>query len=203
MKSMNQKIVRVGWLLLVATYFLTARETEAQLKIGIVDVNRVFKSSGKVKEDEVKINEAKAAATKEFNERADAYKQAVAEINRIDEQLDGPTLSVDATAAKAKERAEKIGKIKEMEREITYFRQTREQQLQQETSRAKEAIVREITSVVLALVETKKLDLVFDKSGASFNGFSPVLFSPASDDFTDEVIAALRKKEPLSTPSNR
>lgn len=203
MISAGQKIFRVGWLVFVASSFLAVRETQAQLKIGTVDVNRVFKSYGKTKDAEAKINDAKNAATKEFNERADAYKKAVEEINQINGQLDAPTLSATAKAAKATERDEKIATVRNMQREITEFRQTREQQLQQEIQRMKEQIVQEITGVVLELVQAKKLDLVFDKSGASFNGFSPVLFSRESDDITDDVIAALRKKEPPKSPGNR
>jgi hypothetical protein len=43
------------------------------------------------------------------------------------------------------------------------------------------------------LIRARNFDLVFDKSGASMNGFSPVLFSRDHSDFTDEVIKALNK----------
>ena len=184
---------RVLLFVALAFTFSGVREIQAQLKIGTVDINRAFKSYSKTKDAETKINEAKNAALKEFNERADAYKKAVEEINRINQQLDGRTLSAAAKAAKAQERDAKIAKVKEMEREITEFRQTREQELQQEMVRSKDQIVQEITGVVLELVREKNFDLVFDKSGASFNGFSPVLFARPSDDFTDEVVAALAK----------
>ncbi|MBA3832382.1 MAG: OmpH family outer membrane protein [Chthoniobacterales bacterium] len=191
---MFPKIIEIGLLVLFVTSF-GAGETQAQLKIGTVDVNRVFKSYGKTKGAEAKLNAAKTAATKEFNDRADAYKKAVEEINRINMQIDQPALSAEAKAAKAKERDEKIAEIKNLEREITEFRQTREQQLQQEMLRMKEEIVREITGAALELIKAKKMDVVFDKSGATFNGFSPLLFSRESDDFTDDVIAALKKTD--------
>ncbi len=189
---MNLACLRVLALVVLALTFSGVREIQAQLKIGTVDVDRVFKSYGKTKDAEAKINEAKNVAMKEFNERADAYKKAVNEISQINQQLDAPALSASAKAAKAKERDEKIAKVREMEREITEFRQTREQELRQQMVRSKDQIVREITGAVLELVKAKNFDLVFDKSGASFNGFSPVLFARPSDDFTDEVVAALK-----------
>lgn len=196
----SSKIARLG-LLLFTVCLVGVPQTHAELKVGTVDVNRVFKTYAKTKEAEAKINDAKNAATKEFNERADAYKKAVEEINQINLQLDAPALSATAKATKGKERDEKIAALKSMEREITQFRQTREGQLQQEMVRIKEEIIHEITGVVLDLVEAKKMDLVFDKSGASFNGFSPVLFSRESDDFTDEVVAALKKSNPSPVPA--
>lgn len=180
---------------LVAAHLLALTEAEAQLRIGTVDINRVFQGDAKTKEAKAKINEAKAAATKELNERADVYKAAIAAINQLNAQLDQPALGAAAKAEKTAERDRKIAEIRGMEREITEFRQTRERQLQEQMQRMKEGIVRRITAVVLDLAQARKLDLVFDKSGASFNGFSPVLFAQESDDFTAEVISALQKTE--------
>jgi outer membrane protein len=156
-------------------------------------MNRVFKEYSKTREAEAKLNESKNAAKKEYEERADAYKKALDEINKLNSQVDAPTLSTDAKAQKTKERDEKIANIKNMEREINEFRQTREQQLQQQMQRMREGILKEITDLVLEQVKARNLDLVFDKSGPSLNGFSPVLFSRDSGDFTSDVIAALNK----------
>jgi outer membrane protein len=176
-------------------------ETQAQTKIGTVDMDRVLKEYHKSKEAEAKLNEATKAAKKEFDDRVEAYKKALDEINKLSAQLDAPALSADAKAAKAKERDEKIANIKNMEREINDFRQTREQQLQQQMLRLREGIVKEITDVVMERGKSKNLDLVFDKSGASLNRFSPILFSPDSMDFTADVIAELNKKEHTATPA--
>ena len=102
---------------------------QAPLKVGTVDMNRAFKEYNKTKDSEKKINEAKDAAKKEYDDRAENYKKALDEINKLNQQLDAPALSADAKTAKAKERDEKIANIKNMEREINEFRQTRERQL--------------------------------------------------------------------------
>lgn len=165
----------------------------ADLNVGTVDMNRVFKEYDKTKDAEAKLNEAKNAAKKEYGERAETYKKALDELNKVNGQLDAPALSSEAKAQKSKERDEKIAAIKNMEREIGEFRQTREQQLQQQMQHMREGIVKEITDVVMGLVKERNLDLVFDKSGASLNGFSPVLFSRDRGDFTDDVVKALNK----------
>jgi outer membrane protein len=185
---------------IIALCFVSAVDTRAETKIGIVDMERVLKEYSKAKEAEAKLNDAKNAAKREFDERADAYKKKLEEINKLTAQLDAPALSADAKASKGKERDEKIANIKSMEREITEFRQTREQQLEQQMLRLREGLLKEITDVVLERGKSKNLDLVFDKSGASLNRFSPILFSPESMDFTTEVIAELNKRaRPTST----
>jgi outer membrane protein len=179
---------------------VSAVETQAQTKIGTVDMDRVWKEYYKSKEAEAKLNEATKAAKKEFDDRVEGYKKALDEINKLNAQLDTPVLSADAKAAKAKERDEKIASIKNMEREINDFRQTREQQLQQQMLRLREGIVKEITDVVVERGKSKNLDLIFDKSGASLNRFSPILFSPDSMDFTAEIVAELNKRERGTKP---
>src|SRR5688572_19688005 len=177
----------------LALCLLSAVELRAQPKIGTVDMERVLKEYSRTKEAETKLNEAKNAAKKEYDERADVYKKAIEEINKLNAQLDTPVLTAEAKASKAKERDEKIANIKNMEREIIEFRQTREQQLQQQMSRMRENLLKEITDVVMEQDNSKNMDLVVTKSGTSLNRYSPILFSPDAMDFTADVIAELSK----------
>ena len=178
-------------------------------KIGTVDMQRAFKDYNKTKDAEVKINEAKNAAKKEYDDRAEAYKKALDEINNLNKQLESPALSADKKTGMAKERDDKIATIKSMEREISDFRQTRERQLQEQLMRMREGIVKEITDVVVERVKAKSLDFVLDKSGVSINGVPVVLYAPDNVDFTNEIIETLNKpgratastRKPAAAPS--
>jgi outer membrane protein len=176
--------------------FPAAGFAQAPLKIGTVDMQRAFKEYNKTKDAEAKVNDAKNAAKKEFEDRTEGYKKALDEINKLNQQLDSPALSTDKKTSMAKDRDEKIANIKTMEREINEFRQTREQQLQQQAMRMREGIVKEITDIVLERVKTNGMDLVFDKSGLSTNYVPVVLYSKDNADFTTEIITALNKKAP-------
>src|SRR6266705_4873211 len=129
--------------------FPVAVFAQGPLKIGTVDMQRAFKEYNKTKDAEAKINDAKNAAKKEYDDRAESYKKALDEINTLNKQLDAPALSADAKTQKAKERDDKISNIKNMEREISEFRQTRERQLQEQAMRMREGIVKEITDIVM------------------------------------------------------
>jgi outer membrane protein len=178
----------------VGLAFPIAGFAQGTLKVGTVDMNRAFKEYTKTKDSEKKINDAKDAAKKEYDDRAESYKKALEEINKLSQQLDAPALSADAKTAKAKERDEKIANLKNMEREINEFRQTREQQLQQQAMRMREGIIKEITDIIVERVKTNNFDLVFDKSGLNMNGVPVLLHSKDSMDFTTDVITALNKK---------
>jgi outer membrane protein len=163
------------------------------MKIATVDMNRAFKEYNKTKDAETKINDAKNAAKKEYDDRADSYKKALDEINKLNQQLEAPALSADAKTQKAKERDEKIASIKSMEREINEFRQTREKQLQEQAVRMRDGIVKEITDVVMEKVKSDNMDLVFDKSGLSLNGVPTLIFARDNMDFTNDLIVTLNK----------
>jgi outer membrane protein len=180
-------------ILALALAFPIAALAQGTLKIGTVDMQRAFKEYNKTKEAEVKINDAKNAAKKEYDDRAESYKRALDEINNLNKQLESPALSADKKTQTAKERDDKIANIKNMEREISDFRQTRERQLQEQLMRVREGIVKEITDVVMEKVKASNMDLVFDKSGMSINGVPFLLFSHDNIDFTNDIIAVLNK----------
>ena len=163
------------------------------LKVGTVDMQRAFKEYTKTKDAEAKINDAKNAAKKEYDDRAESYKKALDDINNLNKQLESPATSADAKTKLAKERDDRITNIKNMEREINEFRQTRERQLQEQALRMREGIVKEIKDIVIDKVKANRMDLVFDKSGMSLNGVEVLMYAPDSTDFTNDVIAALNK----------
>jgi outer membrane protein len=187
---MKKSLLILSALALAAPIAASAQGTG---KIGTVDMQRAFKEYNKTKDAEVKINDAKNAAKKEYDDRAEAYKKALDEINNLNKQLESPALSADKKTGMAKERDDKIANIKSMEREISDFRQTRERQLQEQLMRMREGIVKEITDVVMEKVKAKSMEFVLDKSGMSINGVPVVLYAPDNVDFTNEVIDTLNK----------
>src|SRR6058998_2244420 len=176
---------------------------QGTLKIGTVDMQKAFKDYNKTKEAEAKINDAKNSAKKEYDDRAEAYKKSLDEINNLNKQLESSALSADKKTQIAKDRDDKIANIKNMEREISEFRQTREQQLQQQLMRVREGIVKEITDVVMEKVKSNNLDLVFDKSGMSINGVPVLMYSHDNIDFTNDIIAVLNKPGRAAPPAVR
>ena len=195
MKKLLSLALTLGLALPVAAF------AQGTLKIGTVDMNRAFKEYNKTKEAEKKINDARDSAKKEFDDRAEQYKKALEEVNNLNKQLDNAALSADAKTQKAKERDDKINNIKNMEREINEFRQTREKQLQEQALRMREGIVKEISDIVMERVKGQNMDLVFDKSGMSLNGVPLIMYARDTYDFTNDVVAALNKPGRVSNVS--
>src|SRR5436309_10655321 len=171
--------------------FPIAAFAQGTLKIGTVDVRRAFDEYTRKKEADAKLNDARNAAQKEFTDRADAYKKVLDEINNLNKQLESPALNAEKKTQTAKERDDKIANIKNMEREINDFRQTRERQLQEQAMRMREGIVKEITAVVMEKVKTKNIDFVLDKSGISSEGVLLVMYERDKVDVKNKLIETL------------
>jgi outer membrane protein len=176
---------------------------QGTLKIGTLDMQRAFKEYNKTKEAEAKINDARNAAKKEFDDRQEVYKKALDEVNNMSKQLESTALSQEKKNQLAKDRDDKIANVKTMEREMSNFGQTREQQLREQLMRVREGLVKEITDVVMEKVKTKNLDFVLDKSGMSINGVPVVMYAPDNVDFTNEIIEALNKPSRGTPASTR
>ncbi len=185
---------------LVTVAFLTsALSAHAQSKIGTVDMNKIFSSYYKTKDAESRINEARAAAKKELDDRMENYKKNLDAINKLNDDINNAALSKDKKEESSKKRDDMIAETKNLEREIGEFRTTREKQLQEQAVRMRNGIVDEITKLVQAEVKSNNYELVLDKSGSSLNGVPIVLFSREEDDFSDKIITQLNKTKPKDT----
>jgi outer membrane protein len=176
----------------------------AQVKIGTVDMKKVFENYYKTKDAEQRINEQRNVAKKELEDRTDVYRKAVGEVQKLDEEIKRPELSPSAKDAKEKLRADKVTDLNNMQKDIRDFQETREKQLQEQSVRMRQGIVEEINKVVTDRVKAETYDIVFDRSGPSLNGVPVILYAKDSYDFTNDVVSALNKskgtEKPVSTP---
>ena len=189
-------------LLAVGLCFAGATAANAQVKVGIVDMNKVFSGYYKTKEAENKINDAREGAKKELDERMESHKTMLDEINTLNKDVDNAALSASAKTDKNKKRDDKIQQVRQLEQEINDFKTSRERGLQEQAVRMRNQIVEEIMTIINARVKTDNYDLVFDKSGQSLNGVQILLHANDKFEFSDDVIAALNKNRPTATESS-
>ncbi len=182
---------------IVATLsLLGASPAAAQVKVGTVDMNKVFTSYYKTKDAETRLNDARAQAKTDLDGRLETLKSKMEEINKLEADTKKPELAADKKDAAIKQRDEKIAEVRNLDREIAEFRQTRERQLQEQFMRMRGDIVQDILKVVESRVKADGFDLVLDKSGQGFSQVNVVLYSAPSMDFSDSVITELNKNAP-------
>jgi len=173
-----------------------ASPAAAQMKVGIVDMNKVFTSYYKTKEAEARLNDARAQAKTDLDGRLETLKSDMEQINKLEADAKKPELAADKQQAAIRARDEKINEVRNLDREIGEFRQTRERQLQEQFMRMRGDIVQDIMKVVDARVKSEGFELVFDKSGQGISQVPVVLFSAPSMDFSESIITELNKNAP-------
>jgi len=177
-----------------------APTANAQMKVGTLDMNVIFTQYFRTKDAEAKLNEARAAAKKELDDRLETLKKSMDEINKLNADFEKPELSADAKAKATKARDEKVNEARNLDREITEFRSTRERQLQEQFVRMRKDIIEDIMKIVNEKVKAAAYDLVLDKSGMSMGQIPVVIYSRNDLDFSKEIVDALNKSAPKATP---
>lgn len=182
---------------LAAAAFATAPAASAQeMKIGIVDMKRVFQEYFKTKDAEKKVNEDKSKAKKELDERSAKYRDLITKWNEIEKVLKDKLVNEELKAQKQKEAQEIISEARALERDMEEFRRRREGQLQEQVMRMRKGLLEDIKSRVEDKAKRDNYDLVFDKSGMSPSGVPFLLHSKDAVDFSGDVIAELNKGAP-------
>ena len=113
----------IGLLALTAA---SLRKAQAEMKVGTIDMQKVFTAYYKTHDAEDKLKEAQKAYKDELDQRMDAYKKNLDVINKLNEEMNKPELSGASKDQKAQERDAKIAETKGLEKEISDFRATRE-----------------------------------------------------------------------------
>lgn len=168
----------------------------ADIKIGIIDMKRVFSEYYKTKDAEKTVNEGKAAAKKELDERSAKYKQLLEKFQELNAMIRDEAISEQLREEKKMEAQEVAAEAKSLEREMQEFRTRRERMLQETVMRMRKGILEEIRALVEERSKEQGYDLVFDKSGLSMNAVPFLLHSKDAVDFSDEIVTELNKDAP-------
>lgn len=196
---MTYKSIRT--LLVAASFCAIAPLAQAQLKVGILDMNGVFTSYYKTKDAEQQLNQQRAAAKKQFDDRLDTLKKSMDEINKLNGEIEQPELSKDAKDAKVKIRDQKVAEARSLDKDISDFKGSKERALQEQFLRMRKDIIDDIMKVVNSKVSDAGYDLVLDKSGLSMGQVPVVIYSRDDMDFSKDIIAKLNADAPKTTPA--
>lgn len=192
---MRKSVIAVA---LAIAAWITAPDAEAQLKVGTVDMNKVFTEYYKTQEAEQKLNSAREAAKTEFDTRMEALQEKMEEINKLNADVDKPELSEEKKQEIEAKRDEMVNEARSLDREIAEFRGTRERQLQEQFVRMRKTIVEDILVILDTRVKSEGYDLVFDTSGLSVGQIPVVLFAREGMDFSQQIIEELNKNKPAA-----
>lgn len=186
------------------TFFLSALTIAslhaAPTKIGIVDMDRIYREYYKTRNNEAELEKDKAAAKVEVDKRLEKF-------NALRKDFEGKqkALADASAAASARQKAEKeaqslAAELQTLQRDIQEFANIRQKQIADKLKRMRTDILEDLHKFVAGQSGGSGYDLVFDKSGVSTTGVEVLLFSKDAIDFTDDLLKVVNKDAPADTP---
>jgi outer membrane protein len=165
-------------------------------KIGVVDMNRVFREYHKTRQMEQKLNSDRDRAKKDMDARASQYRSLSGRLAEIDKTLKDRLVSEQIKQQKYREGQTLIEEANRMGQEIQEFAGRRERQLQDTADRLKRELVKEIVAQAGETSKRNNFDFVFDRSGLSISGTPLMPVSRDAADLSAEIIADLNRNAP-------
>lgn len=171
---MNKKII-VGLIGVILPIVLSLRISNAkELKIGVVDVEKIYNEYEKAKKAKESIQEKRTEKQLELSKKQAELKRLVDEYNEKKSKL------------KESEMKEYEKKINDLTTEINTFVRLTNQQLIEENRKNTQTLLNEIAKVIQDYAKTNGYDLIVDKKSLPY-------FSN-SFDISDEIIKILNER---------
>ena len=170
-----KKFAWIGLLVVVGLLCAKGVGRAADVKIGVVDVNKIFSSYAKVTENQAEFDKFREERQADVQQKADA---ADKEIKVLQGKLDSKAIK--------KEASDKItADIEKKKQDVLTLQQKIYQELQTKNRTLVEERVKEIEAAIGSLAKENGYTLVINKEA--------VLYFPEATDLSDQVIAVLNK----------
>jgi len=195
--SLRSRLTR-SFLTFAAISFLATAGAQAQSKIAVIDLKKVFDGYYKTKLADTQLKERGADMLKVRKGMIEDYQKANEEYRKLMESAKDPALSTEEKDKRSKSAETKLREIQEIEESVKKFDQQSTQTMQEQQQRMRDNILREIKEVVDAKAKAAGFSMVIDTVAESFNRTPVVLFNSGENDLTQETLTKLNATAPPS-----
>jgi Skp family chaperone for outer membrane proteins len=187
-------MIKIGYALICACFiFSTSVLDAADQKIGVVDMDKLFKGFYKTKLSNTKL--------KKQAEVFKAYAEGLAESQlKLREEfvaLRDASLNVaySETQRESKRMAaqDKYRQMKDKDAEIEQYKREKRMQMRNKEMKLRKDILLEIRKAIAKYAKNRDFTLVLDASGRTLNDIPSVLYFKTKIDFTSEILDIINK----------
>lgn len=183
-----------------ATILLLAflsNSAQAQNKIAMVDLRKLFDSYWKTKQAQSALDDRKTELAKEDRGFIDDLKKARDEYQKLLESANDQAVSDDERAKRKQAADDKLRQIKDSQDTIAQFERQAQATLAEQSQRMREDILAEIRTTVNDKAKTGGYSLVIDVDGQTVNQTPLVLYTDGENDLTDDILKQLNAGAPI------
>ena len=181
----------------VVLFATLAISANAQTKIAIVDLRKVFDDYFKTKAADANLKEKATELDKERKNFMDQYGKLRDDYKKGLDGANDQAVSADEREKRKKSAESKLLEIKELEQTIEQFDRQSRTSLEEQQRRMRDNILKEIQGVITIKAKAGNFSLVVDVASESFNKTPVVLYSNGENDLTAAVLKDLNSSAPL------
>jgi outer membrane protein len=174
---------------------------EAQPRIAIIDLQKVFDGYWMTKQADGELKESEAEYLKSRRRLLEDYQTANDEYRRLVDGANDQALAAEERARRRAEAERKVLEIREIEQSINQFDRTSAKNLEDQSLRMRSRILSRIREVIDVQARTGNFTLVLDTAAQTVNRTPFVLFTTGENDLSDAVLAELNAAAPVNLPT--
>jgi len=185
-------------LVVLTMAFTGATRVHAQsqnLKIAVIDMQKVFDGYHKTKDAEDKLKAKAKTYEDELKARQGEVEKLKEDFTKLLEETKNPALTDEVKKQRQDAAEKKAQEGRMLLNQFTSLSQTRGKELNEQRLRVRQDIVDDIRKEIDAKSKKESYSLVFDKSGMTSTGLPPLLYSLESFDITPDIIKNLNAKK--------
>lgn len=165
----------------------------ADIRLGIVDLDRAFNEYYKTKLADAQLKQQADEFNAERKKMIEEYEKLKEEFQKLRDDAQNLALSEAVRNAKRDEAEDKLIELRDYESRIQRFDELRRRQLDDQSRRMRKRIVEEIRQTINNYAKTQGYHFILDASAQSLNGVEILLYQDAKLDITDEIVNELNK----------
>ena len=169
----------------------------ADLKIGTVDLKKVFEDYFKTKLADAAIKEEASALDKDLKGMTDEHQKAVEEYKKALDEANNQAVSAEERDKRKKEAEGKLIKINDLRQGIEQFNRTAKGNMEEKLLQTRNKILAEIKAVIATKSKSGGFTHVIDSSSPEPGGRPPVLlYTSGENDLTAGILDQLNSTAP-------
>jgi len=197
MKIHSFKVLLTAFALIIAS-----TSAQAQVKMGIIDLRKVFDGYYKTREADTKIKGEAAELEKTAKGMLEDYRKFNEDYKGLVEAAGDSAISADEKQKRRKAAEDKLLEIRNLEQQVQQYQRQSEATLLEKRKRMRDQILREIRETIVAKSKAAGYTFVMDVAADSVNQTPIVLYTNGENDMTEELLRQLNANAPAgSLPS--
>jgi outer membrane protein len=178
-------------------------QTQAQNRIGTIDLGKVFDNYWKRKQAEAVLKDRAAEMEKDFKVMVADFEKGKADYEKALAAAADSAASAEERDKRKKSAEEKLKSLKDSDDMLTSYKRQASANLDEQKTRMRNNILDEIRSVVSTKARNAGFALVIDSSADTARATPMVVFNSGDSDLTETVLAQLNAGAPTEPAANQ